>query len=407
MTTQAVENNVDEVREAPIFDGDPFSMEALNDPHLYDGMARELGPVVYVEKYGYYAITQFAELQKALRDWRKISSSDRPFYEKNPFRPTVLVLEDPPSHTVSKAAAMEVLSGDNLAKFEPYFKAEAEHLLDELLADGPVEVDAFRDLAVRYVLKVFPDVLGLPEEGREALLTFGDGVFNVFGPANDFQKKKLERAAEAQDWIEINTERQLQREGSIGHQLYKMADEEKMNEETAQQILKSIFGAGFDTTTAGIASMLRAFADNPGEWEKLLANPDLIENAWEEAIRYYPASRYGGRWAKKEVVLGGVRIPEGAQILTMWLGAGRDARQYPDPDTFKIDRDLAGGHLSFGFGIHTCAGNHIARLEARTLLRALVERVEKIELVGEPRRALNYQAFGHEYVPVRLTPKKK
>lgn len=397
----------DEVRDAPVFDGDPFSMEALNDPHHYDGLARELAPVVYVEKYDYYAITRFAELQKALRDWRRIGSADRPFYTPNPFRPTVLVLEDPPTHTISKNAAMAVLSGDNLKKFEPYFKEQAEKIIDEILADGPAEIDGFRDLSVRYVLKVFPDVLGLPEEGREALLAFGDGVFNVFGPANDFQKAKLARAAEAQDWIETNTDRELQKEGSIGADLYKMADEEKLSGEVAQQILKSIFSAGFDTTTASMASMLRAFADNPGEWEKLKANPDLVENAWEEAIRFYPASRYGGRIARKEVVLGGIRIPEGGKILTMWLGAGRDGRQYQDPDEFRIDRDMSnGGHLSFGFGIHTCAGNLIARLEARTLLRAMLERIETIELVGEPRRALNYQAFGHEYVPIRLTPKK-
>jgi cytochrome P450 len=183
-----------------------------------------------------------------------------------------------------------------------------------------------------------------------------------------------------------------------------MADEGKISDHTAQQILKSIFAAGFDTTTASIASMIRAFADNPGEWQKLRENPALVDNAWEEAIRLYPASRYGGRIATKETVLGGVRIPEGAKILTMWLGAGRDPRQYDAPDEFRVDRDLKNAHLSFGFGIHTCAGNQVARLEARTLLRAMVERIEKIELTGEPRKTLNYQSFGHDHVPVRLTP---
>lgn len=150
--------------------------------------------------------------------------------------------------------------------------------------------------------------------------------------------------------------------------------------------------------------MIRAFADHPAQWKKLRENPELVDNAWEEAIRFYPASRYGGRWAKKETVLGGVRIPEGAKILVMWLGAGRDGRQYENPDEFRIDREMTGGHLSFGFGIHTCAGQGVARLEARTLLRALVERVERIELVGEPVQAVNYQSFGHEKVPVRLVP---
>ncbi|MFH5823174.1 cytochrome P450 [Georgenia sp. AZ-5] len=391
--------------EAPEIDYDPFAMESLEDPHRFDGEAREVAPVVHVKKYGYYAITRFAEIQKALRDWRTFSSTDRPFYAPSPFRPRTLILEDPPEHTASKNAVLSVFSKENLAAFEVHFRAEAERILDELLADGPVEVDGFQDIAARYVLKVFPDVLGLPEEGRELLLKFGDGVFNTFGPPSDFQAAKLARASEAQEWVENNTAREVQAEGGIGWQLYAMADEGKISEHTAQQILKSIFAAGFDTTTASIASMMRAFGDNPGEWEKLVADPGLVENAWEEAIRYYPASRYGGRWANKETVLGGVRIPEGAKILTMWLGAGRDPRQYTNPDEFHVDRDLKGGHLSFGFGIHTCAGNLVARLEARTLLRAMVERIATIELVGEPRQAVNYQAFGHEYVPVRLTPK--
>lgn len=390
--------------EIPVYKGDPFSMEALEDPIGFDSKVLELGPVVYIEKYDYFAITQWDAIHKALRDWRNISSSDRPFYEKNPFRPTVLVLEDPPSHTKNKAAVMAVLSGENLDRFEKHFAVEAKNIFDDLLANGPVEIDGFRDLAARYVLKVFPDMLGLPEEGRDLLLKFGDGVFNVFGPATDFQKKKLSNAATAIDWVERNTYRDVQKEGTIGSQLYAMADEGKLTEEDARQILKSIFGAGFDTTTSSIASMIRAFADNPDEWDKVKANPELIDNAWEESIRYYPASRYGGRWAKEEVVIGGMRIPKGSKIFLMWLGSGRDSRKYSAPNEFHVDRDLSGGHLSFGFGIHTCAGNLVARLEARVLIRELVKRVDKIELVGTPRQAVNYQAFGHEYVPLRLTP---
>ena len=159
-----------DVIEAPVYKGDPFAIESLQDPHKADGEVREMGPVVYIEKYGYYAITQFAPMQKALRDFRRLGSGDRPFYEDNPFRPKVLVLEDPPSHTVSKNVVMSVLSGDNLVKFEKCFTAEAERLVDELLANGPVEIDAYHDLAAKYVLKVFPDMLGLPEEGRELLL---------------------------------------------------------------------------------------------------------------------------------------------------------------------------------------------------------------------------------------------
>jgi cytochrome P450 len=254
------------------------------------------------------------------------------------------------------------------------------------------------------VLKVFPDVLGLPEEGREQLLTFGDAVFNVFGPPSEHQERSLKAGATAIQWVEANTAKELQQEGSIGWELYQAAEQGKITEQTAQQILKSIFGAGFDTTTGALGSMIRAFADNPEEWQKLRLDPGLVENTWEEAIRYYPASRFGGRWAPKGAVLSGVRIPEGAKVLMMWLGAGRDPRRYDRPDEFHVDRDLKGGHLSFGFGIHSCAGAQVARLEARSLLTALVDRIDRFELVGEPRTTPSYQAFGHSEVPVRLVP---
>src|SRR5690606_11521477 len=187
------------------------------------------------------------------------------------------------------------------------------------LANGPAEIDAFHDLSARYVLKVFPDMLGLPEEGRVLLLKFGDGVFNVFGPDTDFQRMKLAGAAPAQDWVERNSYRDAQTEGTVGRQLYELADAGKLPEEDARQVLKSIFAAGFDTTTASIASMIRALADHPDEWAKLTANPDLVDNAWEESIRYYPASRFGGRYAKHEVQIGENTLPEGAKMLMMWL----------------------------------------------------------------------------------------
>lgn len=383
---------------------DPYAIEALENPHRFDGELREIGPVVYLEKWGIYAITGYQEIQKALRDWRTFSSTSRPFYKPNAFRPTILVLEDPPGHTQSKAAVTRLFSPENMAWIEGEFRAEAERVVEELVANGPVEIDGYRDLAVRYVLKAFPDILGLPEDGRELLLKFGDAVFNTAGPDSELQREKFASAAPAVAWVESNTVRDVQTEGRLGAQVYKQVDDGKISEETAQQILKSIFAAGFDTTVASISAMLRAFADNPDEWTKLRENPELIPNAFEETIRYYPAARFGGRLVMKDTEVAGVHIPPGANVLLMLLAAGRDPGKYENPDEFRVDRDLTGGHLSFGFGIHTCAGQAIARIEARALLDAMVKRIVRIDSVGEPRQAVNYQAFAHEYVPVRLTP---
>jgi cytochrome P450 len=386
----------------PSTDIDPFSVESLQDPFAADGAVREIGPVVYVAAHGYYAVTRFADIRKGLRNWRTFSSTDRPFYEDSPFRPRIVLFEEPPDHTRTKSAIMDVLGPRNLTWMGEYFAQQADDLLDRLLTADTVELDAYRDLAVRYLLKVFPDVIGMPEEGRESLLKFGSAGLNAFGPPSELRTRKLAAGAEAVEWIERNVDRESLSDDGLGAQLYAMADEGRISEQEARDLVKTVFAAGFDTSTSGIASMLRAFGDHPGEWRKLRENPDLVANAWEEAVRFYPPNRFGGRWTPDGADVAGHHIPAGAKVLMMWLGAARDPREFDDPDVFRVDRELRNGHLSFGFGLHTCAGNMVARLEATTLLRRMVERVADVERAGEPRTAINYQAFGHDHVPLAL-----
>lgn len=386
----------------PSTDIDPFALESLQDPFAADGAVREIGPVVHVEKHDYYAVTRFKEIRKGLRDWRTFSSTDRPFYEDSEFRPRIVLFEEPPAHTRTKSAIMDVLGPKNLQWMGEYFKKHAEELVDRVLEKETVEVDGYKDLAIDYVLKVFPDVIGMPEEGREALLKFGSAGLNAFGPSSELRDRKLAAGAEAVEWVEKNIDRDSLSEGGLGRQLYEMADEGRISQEEARDLVKTVFAAGFDTSTHGMASMLRAFGDHPQEWLKLRENPELVAGAWEEAVRFYPPNRFGGRWTPDGAVVDGHRIPAGAKILMMWLGASRDPREFDRPDDFVIDRQMRNGHLSFGFGLHTCAGNLVARLEATTLLRSMVERIESVESAGTPRTAINYQAFGHEYVPLHL-----
>jgi len=392
-----------DTRPVPSTDIDPFTLTSLEDPFAADGAVREIAPVVYIEKHDYYAVTRFKDIRKNLRDWRTFSSTDRPFYEDSPFRPRIVLFEEPPAHTRTKSAIMDVLGPKNLEWMGEYFKKQADALLDRLLDQDTVEVDGYADLAIGYILKVFPDVIGMPEEGRPALLKFGSAGLNTFGPPSELRERKLAAGAEAVAWVEKNIGRDCLTEGGLGWQLYQMADEGRISEDEARDLVKTVFAAGFDTSTAGMASMLRAFGDHPQEWVKLRENPALVPNAWEESVRLYPPNRFGGRWTPNGAVVDGYEIPAGAKVLMMWLGASRDPREFDDPDRFLIDRQMRNGHLSFGFGLHTCAGNLVARLEATTLLRSMVERIGSIEKAGEPRTAVNYQAFGHEYVPLRLT----
>jgi hypothetical protein len=274
------------------------------------------------------------------------------------------------------------------------------------MADDSVEVDAVDAIGAKFITKVFLDALGAPEEGRELLKHFADAALNSTAPKNDLYYRKHANGAPALAWVEENTKRETAGQRGWGKQVYTMVDEGRLTEEDGQQLVKLIFAAGFDTTVGSIANAVHAFAENPRQWALLKASPDLIDNAIEEVLRYYPPVRYTGRIAATETEVDGYIVPEGAPVMTMWLSGGRDPRFWENPDAFDIQRDDVAGHMTFGVGIHACLGQHIARMETRAVLTAMLEHVDSLEPAAEPEISDNMQGFGFTKVPVRLLSRK-
>jgi 4-methoxybenzoate monooxygenase (O-demethylating) len=385
----------------PVSDYDPFTVEAILDAHGHDGALRELAPAVYLERYDVWAVTRWQEVRAGLADAGTFTSTNRPFFDPDAIRPNILLTQDPPEHTRVRAVIGRPLAAKAMVKLRETFTREAELLADRLLADGTTELDGHTDVAAAYVLKVFPDLLGLPEEGRQHLLRFGDAAFNAFGPRNEIYHRGMERAAEAIAWVDRSIKRDAVLPGGAAAEIYAAADTGEIEEWEAELLVRTFFSAGFDTTIFAIGSILRAFAEFPEQWQALRDDPSLVKNAFEEILRFESPSRFGGRATTREVEIGGVRVPEGARLMMMFLAAGRDPRRWDEPDRFDVRRPVE-GHVSLGHGIHACVGRALARLEGQCLLAALVPRVERIELAGEPKRAINFQAHGHESVPVRL-----
>lgn len=388
--------------DAPTSDYDPFTPEAILDAHAHDGALRDVAPAVYLPRYDVWAVARFADVHAMLKDWETFTSTNRPFFDPKAIRPNILLTEDPPEHTRSRTVIMRSLSAPALRRMREDFDRAAVELVDRLLESGGV-VDGHLDIASAYVLQVFPDMLGLSKEGRHHLLRFGDAAFNAFGPANEIQRRGMERAAEAIAWVDRSTKRDAVEPDGLGGQMFKAADAGEITEAEAELLVRTLFAAGSDTTIYGIGSMIRAFAENPEQWRILREDRSLVRNAFEEVLRYESPSRFGGRATKDEAEVDGVRLPAGARIMVMFLAAGRDPRKWDDPDTFDIRRKVV-GHINLGYGIHACAGQALARIEGQAILSALVDRVAAVELAGEPERAVNFQAHGHESIPVRLVP---
>ncbi|SDF82605.1 cytochrome P450 [Pseudonocardia oroxyli] len=388
----------------PVLDDDPFGDEILTDPYPFHQRLRDSGPVVHLRRYGIWAMGRYAEVHAALTDPATFCSSRgaglSDFHREKPWRPPSLLLEaDPPTHTATRKAMSAVIAPRTVRRFREGFTASAESIADELVARG--EFDAVTDLAERYPLQVFPDIVGLPADGRENLLPYGGLAFNAFGPRNALLEEALAAAAPVQEWIWKSCQRDALSPDGLGASIWAAADAGDITHEQAPMLVRSLLSAGVDTTVHGIANTVAALAAHPEQWAALHADPTLAKFAFDEALRYAGPVQTFFRTTTREVEVAGTVIGEGEKVLLFLAAANRDPRKWgPDADRLDITR-RASGHVAFGMGIHQCVGQPIARLEIELVLTALARRIARLEPLGDPVPKLNNTLKGWQSVPLR------
>jgi cytochrome P450 len=385
---------------------DPFSREFLSDPYPFHEELREAGPVVWLDRYDIWAMARHEEVRACLMDWETFCSSAgvglSDFRKEPPWRPPSLILEaDPPLHTRTRAVLTRILSAAAMKKLWTTFEQDAIGLVDRLVERETF--DAVRDLAEVYPLKVFPDAVGLAEDGRENLLPYGNMAFNAFGPRNDLFHQAMANAQPVVSWITSRCQRAALAPDGLGAQIYAAADAGQLTEDEASLLVRSFLTAGLDTTVVGLGNALFCFARNPEQWQRLRQDPALARAAFDEVLRYESPVQTFFRTTTRAVEVGGVKLGEGEKALLFLAAANRDARRWEHPDRFDITR-RASGHLAFGVGIHGCVGMAVARLEAEIVLSLLARKVATIELDGEPERRLNNTLRGLARLPVRVRP---
>jgi cytochrome P450 len=391
----------------PTNDVDPFGHEVLEDPLPMHAALRDAGPLVHLTKYDVYALARYEQVHAALVDWQEFQSSAgvgmSNFRTEKPWRPPSLLLEaDPPRHDAPRRVLQKVLSPRSLRKLRDGWLADAEALVDEVLAGG-LEFDGMRRLAEAFPLRVFPDAVGLGQDGRENLLPYGDHAFNAFGPSNDLVARGAPRVAELSAWVADQCRRDALTPVGFGADIWAASDRGDITPEQAPLIVRSLLTAGVDTTVHGISAVLYAFATNPDQWQRLRANPGLARVAFDEAVRWESPVQTFFRTATTDVRVGEHVVPEGHKILMFLASANRDPRRWENPDAFDLSRDPS-GHVGFGMGIHQCVGQHVARLEAEALMTALATRVRTIELAGPTTRHHNNTLRAWEGIPLRVVP---
>ncbi len=390
----------------PVSELDPFSPEFLGDPHPQHERLREAGPVVWLERYGVWAMARHEQVLAVLGDWETFCSSAgvglSDFRKEKPWRPPSILLEaDPPLHTRTRGVVMRVVSRPAIEALRETFTREAEILIDKLVALG--SFDAVKQLAEAYPVKVFPDAVGIAPEGRENLLPYGSMVFNAFGPRNKLFEEAMANADAVRSWIMSRCRREALAPGGFGAQIYAAADAAKVTEDEAALIVRSFLSAGLDTTVHALGNAIHCFARNADQWRLLREDRSRARAAFEEVIRYEGPVQTFFRTTTKDVDVAGVHLGEGEKVLLLLTAANRDSRRWDNPERFDIQRQTL-GHVGFGSGIHACVGQTVARLEGEIVLTALAKRVESIELSGEPRLLLNNTLRGWASLPVTVRP---
>lgn len=388
----------------PVSTVDPFSHAFLDDPYPYHEQLREAGPVVWLERYRIWTMARHEQVRDALTDWQTYCSSAgvglSDFRKEPPWRPPSIILEaDPPLHTRTRAVLTRMLAPATIQVLRETFEREAEALIARLVEKR--EFDGVADLAEAYPLKVFPDAVGISEEGRENLLPYGTMVFNSFGPRNNLFNKAMANAGPVRDWIMSKCSRAALAPNGLGIQIFQAVDAGELSEEEAGMLVRSFLSAGIDTTVYGLGNALYCLARYPEQWTILRNNPNLIRGAFEEVLRFEAPVQTFFRTTARSVDVGDVRLGDGEKVLLFLAAANRDPRRWDRPDTFDVSRRAA-GHMTFGTGIHGCVGQAIARLETEAILTALASRVVSFELTGEPQRRLNNTLRGFDTLPLRV-----
>ncbi len=385
---------------------DPFSIDFFDDPYPTHELLRDTGPVVYLDKWNVYAVARYAEVHGVLNDpltfcsSRGVGLSD--FAREKPWRPQSIILEaDPPAHTRTRTVLNQVLSATVMKPLRERFAAAAAAKVDELLARG--SFDAIADLAESYPMSVFPDAMGLKQEGRENLLPYAGLVFNAFGPPNQLRQDAIDRSAPHQAYVAVQCQRENLAPEGFGGCIHARVDSGDITDAEAPLLVRSLLSAGIDTTVNGIGAAIYCLARFPDQLARLLQDPTLARNAFDEAIRFESPVQTFFRTTTREVELSGHRIGEGEKVLMFLGAANRDPRRWENADRYDVSRRTS-GHVGYGSGIHMCVGQLVARLEGEVMMAALARKVARIEITGPVKRRYNNTLRGLESLPVAMTP---
>ncbi len=319
-------------------------------------------------------------------------------------RPSFIAM-DPPRHDVQRKTVSPIVSPANLQTMEPIIRERIARIFDSL----PIgeTFDWVDRVSIELTTQMLATLFDFPFEDRRKLTRWSDVATSLPMPGGLVETEEA-RQAELMECLAYFTRLWNERvnEPPRGDLVSMMAHGEATRDMSPDEYLGNIIlliVGGNDTTRNSITGGVIALNQNPAEYAKLRANPELITSMVPEIIRWQTPLAHMRRTAVEDYELGGQTIRKGDKVVMWYVSGNRDAEAIETPDAFIIDRERPRQHLSFGFGIHRCVGNRLAELQLRIVWEEIMKRWSFVEVMGEPKRVRSSFVKGYETLPVRIT----
>lgn len=385
----------------PHYDADLFDSDGIEHPYPHYAAIRDLGPVVRLTASDLLAVGRYADVKKALLNHKMFVSGQGVVLNEmgNTFGRGTTLMSDPPLHQKLRGVVGAPLGPAAVAELRTQIQQAADDLVTRLVEQRAF--DGVRDLARYLPISIVSNLVGLPEKGRANMLDWASAGFDTAGPANARCAAALPMMGEMMTYVATEAGPDQVVPGAWAARIYAAADAGLIERAQAPTLIFDYIGPSLDTTIAGTGHLFNLLGRHPDQWQALRRNPDLIPAAINEAIRLESPIRGFTRVASAACDIDGVAVPEGARLLMLYPSANRDERKWADPDSFDIHRANVSDQIGFGIGRHVCVGQHLARLEMESLLRAMIARVETFT-VGTPTVQVNNLLRTYDSLPVRI-----